>query len=202
MIGKHLLERVDGLVDLTGALLSGRQQDCRIDERRLILDNAAQKRHGLVESSGLDIEPGEREVEPDVEAIATSLLERGNRASGIGRRIVALAERQPALGVRGVDRPENPVRLLVGGVPREGCLRVRDRVERVVLARIEARQLGAQFRRPGIEGNRTLMGLDSLLDPALALEMAREEEVVARIALLGTRLRTLARRCGSERKQK
>ena len=130
---------------------------------------------------------------------AAGLFERGNRARRIGRRIVALSQREAPLGEGGVDRAEDPVRFLVGGVAREGGLGVRDRFEGVVLTRVEASELGAQLRRPGVEGNRALVRFDGLVDAADALEMTREEKVVAGIARLDARLRRLARRRWSDR---
>ncbi len=94
--------------------------------------------------------------------------------------------RQAALGEGGVDRAENPVRFLIGGVSRDGGFGVRDRLDGVVLTRVEARELGAQLRRPGVEGNGPLVRLDGLVDAADALEVPRQQKVVGRGVRLGT----------------
>ena len=106
---------------------------------------------------------------------------------------------KPSLGVGGVDGAENPVGLLVGRVAREGSLRVSDGVDGIVLTRVKPGQLGSQFGRPRIEGNGSLVRLDGFLDPARALEMPREQKVVARVALVGAGLSELTRPRRSDR---
>ena len=159
----------------------------------MILDDAVQQRHRLVERPGLQIQPAEQEIEADVEPLSACLLERGNRAGRIGGRIVARPHEQPSLAEFRVDRAENPIRFLIGRVAREGGLRVRDGVDGVVLTRVETRQLGAQLGRTGVERDGALVDLDGLFDLARAFEVSPEQIVVAGVPLLDCRRGRLPR---------
>ena len=191
---------------LPRTLLSRRQQNRRVHERRLALDHAGQERHGLREAPGLQIETAKHEVEANVEPLAAGLLERGDGPGRVAGGIVALAHGKPAFGEGGVDRAENPVRLLIGAVPRESGLGVHYRFEGIVLTRIEAGELGAQLRRPGIKGNRPLVCLDGLVNAARALEMPRQQKVVGRIVRLSAGRRsgrlTRCRRSDGDQKER
>ncbi len=158
---------------LAGALLGRRQQDRRIHEAPV-----DSRRRGASSGTALSNTPvadtaGRAEIESDVEPVSAGLLERGDRAGGIGGRILARPHGKRRSAELRVDRAEDAVRLLIGGVPRQGRLGVRDGVDGVVLTRVEAGELGPQFGGAGVERDGALVGLDGFVDACPALSRCR-----------------------------
>jgi hypothetical protein len=149
----------------------------------------------------LQVQAAEDEVESDVESVAPGFLEGGNRTGRIRGRILALAHREATLGIGGVDGPENSVCLLIGRVARECRLSIRNRFEGIVLSGVEPGELGTEFGRPRVEGDRSLVGLDRLLDAPDTLEVPGEQELIAGVVALGGRLGRRRRAHGSDCRQ-
>ncbi len=144
------------------------------------------------------VQAAEDEVESDIESVAPGFLEGGNRAGRIRGRILTLAHREATLGISGVDGPENPVRLLISRITRECGLGIRDRLEGIVLPGVQPGELGAKFGRPRVEGDRSLVGLDRLVDAPDTLEVPGQQELITGAVALGGGLAGLRRTRGSD----
>ncbi len=141
---------------------------------------------GLGERPRLQVQPPEHEIHADVPA-ARDLFERGNGLRRIRRRIVAGVHRRVALAEVRVGDAEDPVRFEVRRIQLEGRFGLQSGLDRVVLTLVHARELRPQLGRLGIERDRALVRRNRLVDAALALEPAPEQEQVR--GVLGRRLR-------------